>query len=76
MGWEYFNSRPGGEERPWEWATFMTGILRSKVLPVSKMSEKVARIEEKGFIAVDDDTREEASVPKSFEYFTDDSADE
>ncbi|KAL8911159.1 MAG: hypothetical protein Q9171_003614 [Xanthocarpia ochracea] len=20
MGWEYFNSTPGGEERPWEWA--------------------------------------------------------
>ena len=23
MGWEYFNSRPGDEERPWEWAQEM-----------------------------------------------------
>ena len=23
MGWEYFNSVPGGEDRPWEWAEMM-----------------------------------------------------
>lgn len=27
MGWEYFNSLPGGRERPWEWAQFMTRIM-------------------------------------------------
>ena len=27
MGWEYFNSLPGGKERPWEWAGMMGGIL-------------------------------------------------
>ncbi|CAK7213862.1 hypothetical protein SBRCBS47491_001950 [Sporothrix bragantina] len=26
-GWEYFNSLPGGEERPWEWAEWMSAIL-------------------------------------------------
>ncbi|EHA47398.1 class III chitinase [Pyricularia oryzae 70-15] len=28
MGWEYFNSLPGGEEKPWEWAMFMTALIR------------------------------------------------
>jgi hypothetical protein len=28
MGWEYFNSLPGGRERPWEWAQAMTALLR------------------------------------------------
>jgi chitinase len=29
MGWEYFNALPGGEERPWEWASHMSRILRT-----------------------------------------------
>jgi chitinase len=28
MGWEYFNSKPGGTAEPWEWAQEMTEILR------------------------------------------------
>lgn len=28
MGWEYFNSLPGGEERPWEWAEAMMKTIR------------------------------------------------
>jgi hypothetical protein len=28
VGWEYFNSSPGGPPRPWEWAGIMTSILR------------------------------------------------
>lgn len=28
MGWEYFNSEPGGTTAPWEWAQEMTEILR------------------------------------------------
>lgn len=28
MGWEYFNSEPGGLSEPWEWAQNMTAILR------------------------------------------------
>ncbi|GAB1314202.1 hypothetical protein MFIFM68171_04412 [Madurella fahalii] len=30
MGWEYFNSLPGGRERPWEWASAMTALLRGR----------------------------------------------
>ena len=29
MGWEYFNSVPGGEDRPWEWAESMMKIMRN-----------------------------------------------
>jgi hypothetical protein len=28
MGWEYFNSSPGGIERPWEWAQRISRLLR------------------------------------------------
>ncbi|KAL8863355.1 MAG: hypothetical protein Q9178_000035 [Gyalolechia marmorata] len=28
MGWEYFNSTPGGEERPWEWAEAVGRAVR------------------------------------------------
>ncbi|KAI3390843.1 hypothetical protein diail_8546 [Diaporthe ilicicola] len=28
MGWEYFNSAPGGTAAPWQWAQEMTEILR------------------------------------------------
>lgn len=28
MGWEYFNSVPGGTSAPWQWAQEMTEILR------------------------------------------------
>ena len=27
MGWEYFNSLPGGEGRPWEWGALMGSLL-------------------------------------------------
>jgi hypothetical protein len=30
MGWEYFNSLPGGREKPWEWARWMTVLLRGE----------------------------------------------
>lgn len=33
MGWEYFNSRPGGTAEPWEWAQIMTQILRPDSVP-------------------------------------------
>lgn len=28
MGWEYFNSEPAGEARPWEWANAMAAALK------------------------------------------------
>ncbi|KAK3937801.1 GH18 endo-N-acetyl-beta-D-glucosaminidase endo T [Diplogelasinospora grovesii] len=33
MGWEYFNSEPGGTEEPWRWARNMTSILRPNDVP-------------------------------------------
>ncbi|KAI9822591.1 MAG: hypothetical protein M1827_000310 [Pycnora praestabilis] len=27
MGWEYWNSQPGGTERPWEWCGFMKRVM-------------------------------------------------
>ncbi|KAH9827816.1 glycoside hydrolase family 18 protein [Teratosphaeria destructans] len=33
MGWEYFNSLPGGHERPWEWAARMSNIMRTPMTP-------------------------------------------
>lgn len=32
VGWEYFNSLPGGLDRPWEWADAMMRTLRRKSL--------------------------------------------
>lgn len=29
--WEYFNARPGGRERPWEWAGAVGGMLSVEV---------------------------------------------
>jgi len=28
MGWEYFNCLPGGKQRPWDWAAWMTRHVR------------------------------------------------
>ncbi len=38
MGWEYFNSEPGGPAEPWRWAQEMTKILRPNAkidMPIS-----------------------------------------
>ncbi|PWY79584.1 alkaline phosphatase [Aspergillus heteromorphus CBS 117.55] len=32
MGWEYFNSKPGDREKPWQWAAEMTLSMRMKDL--------------------------------------------
>jgi hypothetical protein len=31
MGWEYFNSLPGNEARPWEWAARIAANIRTVV---------------------------------------------
>ncbi len=43
MGWEYFNSQPGGTAEPWEWAQEMTAILRPDSLVQLQISEQTAR---------------------------------
>ena len=35
MGWEYFNSLPGGRERPWQWAAIMSLSMHMKDVVVS-----------------------------------------
>ncbi|KAF4631335.1 hypothetical protein G7Y89_g6798 [Cudoniella acicularis] len=45
MGWEYFNSDPGGTGEPWEWAQEMTAILRPTTSQVVSLTitEEVAK---------------------------------
>ncbi|KAJ4153303.1 hypothetical protein LMH87_009795 [Akanthomyces muscarius] len=38
MGWEYFNSEPGGTREPWKWAQVMTEILRPNSVPNLKIT--------------------------------------
>ncbi|TQV91341.1 hypothetical protein V2A60_009011 [Cordyceps javanica] len=38
MGWEYFNSEPGGTEEPWKWAQVMTEILRPNSVPYMEIT--------------------------------------
>ncbi|KAH6845521.1 glycoside hydrolase family 18 protein [Chaetomium sp. MPI-CAGE-AT-0009] len=60
MGWEYFNSLPGGEERPWEWAQSMTALLRGR--------RTVSDVE----VDPDDGGRRAAvPVPEEFQYYSD-----
>ncbi|KAL6882287.1 endo-N-acetyl-beta-D-glucosaminidase precursor [Trichoderma longibrachiatum] len=42
MGWEYFNSLPGGTAEPWEWAQIVTEILRPGLVPELKITEEDA----------------------------------
>lgn len=56
MGWEYFNSLPGGRERPWEWARWMTVLLRGErtvfdALVAGKGGKEAASVPEEKAIA-------------------------
>ena len=97
MGWEYFNSEPGGKASPWTWAEWMSGILgrvvprggenrvssagvqgsvAGEVMDSQKGHVVAAVVEERvQFSVVDGDIGEEASLPETFEYFTDESVD-
>lgn len=43
MGWEYFNSAPGGTDEPWKWAQIMTQILRPNSVPKLAISTEIAQ---------------------------------
>lgn len=43
MGWEYFNSEPGGKAEPWKWAQVMTQILRPSSVPKLAISKAMAQ---------------------------------
>ncbi|KAH7165799.1 family 18 glycoside hydrolase [Dactylonectria macrodidyma] len=83
MGWEYFNSLPGGTERPWEWAREMTKLLRGHLLtqPAVPAVNQVAKPREEAppkSEEIDPDTPggKDARVPAQFDYFTDSSEEE
>jgi hypothetical protein len=42
MGWEYFNSQPGGLDQPWQWAQVMTAILRPNEVPFLTVTRATA----------------------------------
>ncbi|KAJ2984341.1 hypothetical protein NQ176_g28 [Zarea fungicola] len=43
MGWEYFNSVPGGLAEPWKWAQVMTEILRPNSVPKLRITSTDAK---------------------------------
>ncbi|TDZ29687.1 Chitinase 2 [Colletotrichum spinosum] len=81
MGWEYFNSLPGGRERPWEWAKWMTTMLRSAEpapeppqKPVLVDAGAVAKEVQKELVdEVDPDgpNSKDAPLPAAFDYYSD-----
>ena len=89
MGWEYFNSLPGGKERPWEWARYMTALLRGErtawdALLAGTEAAKVEKevVAEKKPVAQAADDEEEggegadADVPEPFQYYSDGTPEE
>lgn len=84
MGWEYFNSLPGGKERPWEWARSMTALLRGErtvrdalVGGVANAEVRNGVLEDKRSVTVPVDEDEDgggaadAALPEPFEYLSD-----
>ncbi|KAK0713367.1 endo-N-acetyl-beta-D-glucosaminidase precursor [Lasiosphaeria miniovina] len=43
MGWEYFNSEPGGLAQPWKWAQVATAILRPNDVPQLRITRDRAQ---------------------------------
>lgn len=82
MGWEYFNSLPGGRERPWEWAEWMTRVLGPEqtmapevVMPVGKIEMPVSEKKTAELVELaeggDGQKGKEAPLPGEFEYHSD-----
>lgn len=86
MGWEYFNSAPGGRDRPWEWAQRMTKLLRDGGgildLPETAAGNSQAADAKASPTATvfetdpDSESAKEPPVPDDFEYFTDGNVDD
>jgi hypothetical protein len=78
MGWEYFNSLPGGEEKPWEWAQAMSALLRGRrtVPGVEEVERDMKAGDGKGDALKEVDPDEEGEgdavpVPNEFDYHSD-----
>ncbi|KAK5662981.1 hypothetical protein OQA88_6394 [Cercophora sp. LCS_1] len=90
MGWEYFNSLPGGKESPWQWCQWMTALLKgrravdddaARDLAAATNMTKPSSSSEKRTDEVDPDEDAKggvtlAPVPKDFEYHSDGAGDE
>lgn len=87
MGWEYFNSLPGGRDRPWEWAQWMTRALRGDRATAPDVVMPVGKVEapgpadgapggDDGVADPDEDRGKEAPLPAAFEYYSDGLVDE
>jgi hypothetical protein len=81
MGWEYFNSLPGAEERPWEWAVFMTKTLRGGLVAQGAQvaaADGAAEKRPNPFLVSDVDAavKGEAPLPTEFGYYSDGSTKE
>lgn len=90
MGWEYFNSLPGGKEKPWEWARWMTVLLRGKRtvwdallagktdgVTVSVPEQKALSFASQATVSKQaEEDEEDAPVPGTFEYYSDGLPDE
>ncbi|KAI1149901.1 glycoside hydrolase family 18 protein [Nemania diffusa] len=76
MGWEYFNGRPGGKERPWEWGREMTKILgTSRTTEAQPAAQKSVQksVQKPLAVEVDGDDGEgmQPPLPEGFEYDSD-----
>ncbi|KAK0626990.1 glycoside hydrolase family 18 protein [Immersiella caudata] len=80
MGWEYFNSLPGGKESPWQWCQWMTALVRGTGrdvvmagLAAEKPEEGKAESRVSAEVDPDDGIAENIvlPVPKGFAYDTD-----
>ncbi|ROT38939.1 chitinase, partial [Sodiomyces alkalinus F11] len=85
MGWEYFNSVPA-EGRPWEWARWMTSVLRPGPGTAQQQQQQQRRrpkteelrsrevpepvVEADADPGAEGPDGQEAPVPKGFEYFS------
>ncbi|KAI8633228.1 glycoside hydrolase family 18 protein [Xylariaceae sp. FL1651] len=71
MGWEYFNGRPGGKERPWEWAQEMTKILRASVAESQSATPGPGKALTAFEVDPDNERGVQPPAPESFEYHSD-----
>ncbi|TQN70070.1 Chitinase 2 [Colletotrichum shisoi] len=84
MGWEYFNSLPSGREKPWEWAKWMTKMLRAdhthrspgpvqETAPVDTSNPVAKQVKKHLVDEVDPDgpNSKDAPLPASFDYYSD-----
>ncbi|KAH8664258.1 chitinase [Xylariales sp. PMI_506] len=77
MGWEYFNSAPGGKDRPWEWAERMTKLLRPVQTPATGAAQSGngqlsgSAVREPEDVDPDSEASADPPLPDTFDYHSD-----